>query len=155
MNIIIFSKFMKKKLVNKKYAKSKEYWNVINSIERTGKCPFCPDNFKYHKEPVIKKEGNWLLTKNSWPYKNTKYHFVIIGEKHMEDFKELSDVDFKSVKNLTNWAIKKYKIKGGALTIRFGDTDHTGATVCHLHFHLISPKLGKNKIAKTVYFPIG
>ncbi|MFA6300867.1 MAG: HIT domain-containing protein [Candidatus Paceibacterota bacterium] len=145
-----------KKVVNKTFAKGKgEYEKVISTIEKRGKCPFCPDNFKYHKEPILKKENGWLLTKNSWPYKNTKYHFVIIGEKHKENFNELTNGDFKSVKILVNWALKKFNVKGGALSVRFGDTDHTGATVCHLHFHLISPKLNKQKKAQTVYFPIG
>ncbi len=144
------------KVVNKTFATGKgEYEKVITSIEEAGKCPFCPDNFKYHKKPILKIEKGWMLTENSWPYKNTKYHFVIIGKKHKENFNEISNNDFLSVKKLTSWALKKFKIKGGALTIRFGDTDHTGATVCHLHFHLISPKLNKNKKAKTVYFPIG
>jgi len=145
-----------KKVVNKTYAKGKgEYEKVISSIEEKGKCPFCPKNFKYHKEPILKKENNWILTKNSWPYENAEHHFIIIGEKHKEDFSELTEIDLNSVKKLANWAIKKFKIKGGALTIRFGDTDHTGATVCHLHFHLISPKINKNGKAQTVYFPIG
>jgi len=145
-----------KKVVNKTFAMGKgEYEEVISSIEKKGKCPFCPDNFKYHKEPILKTEKDWFITKNSWPYKNAEYHFIIIGKKHKENFSQLNETDFGSVKKLTNWAIKKYKIKGGALTIRFGDTDHTGATVCHLHFHLISPELDKKHQGKTVFFPIG
>ena len=145
-----------KKVVNKTFAKrNTEYAQVISSIEKKGKCPFCPDNFKYHKEPVLKDGGDWLITKNSWPYENTKYHFIIISKKHKENFNNLKNSDFESVKKLVNWAIKKFKIKGGGLVIRFGDTDHTGATVCHLHFHLISPELSKDKKAKTVWFPIG
>lgn len=144
-----------KKVVNPRFSKGKkEYAKVISSIEKKGQCPFCPNNFKYHKEPILKRETNWFITPNSWPYKNAKHHFIIICQKHKEDFRELRDGDFKSVKKLVSWAIKKFKIKGGALIIRFGDTDHTGATVCHLHFHLISPKLVKGK-SKTVYFPIG
>ena len=46
--------------------------------------------------------------------------------------------------------LKKYNIKGGVLALRFGDTAYTGATVCHLHFHLIVPKK-----SQTVNFPIG
>ena len=80
---------------------------------------------------------------------------MIIGEKHKENFNELTESDFRSVKTLANWAIKKYKIKGGGLVIRFGNTDYTGATVCHLHFHLIYPKSTKDNMAKTVFFPIG
>ena len=110
----------------------------INTIEQDGRCPFCQENFKYHKEPILQEEKNWFVTKNSWPYENTKYHFIIIGKTHKENFQELTAEDFKEVLTLVNWIIAEYKIKGGAITLRFGDTDHTGATVCHLHFHLIS-----------------
>ena len=64
---------------------------------------------------------------------------------------EKMELDF-----LANFAIKKYKIKGGALAMRFGDTNYTGASVAHLHFHIISPKINKKTgRAKTVNFPIG
>ena len=64
--------------------------------------------------------------------------------------------DFKTVSKLINWAIKKYKIEGGGLTVRFGNSDYTGATVHHLHFHLIVPKFNKKKKeVDPVYFPIG
>lgn len=145
-----------KKVVNKRFAKGKgEYENVISSIEEKGHCPFCPENFKYHKEPILKEEGEWLITKNSWPYKNAAYHFVIIGKKHKENFLELDIEDFNAVKKLVNWATNEFSIKGGALALRFGDTDHTGATVCHLHFHLISPELNTSGKSQAVLFPIG
>lgn len=144
------------KIVNKKFAKKKGgYLSVIKSIEIEGRCPFCPNNFKYHKKEILKKYGDWFITENSWPYKNTKYHFLIIGVKHKEKLNELTKKDFNSVKFLTNWVVNKFKIKGGALTIRFGNTDFTGSTVCHIHFHLISPEIRKNGLAKTVNFPIG
>jgi len=144
-----------KKVVDKRYAKSKEYKNTLEAIENTAKCPFCKDNFKYHKKKILRKEKNWFITESSWPYKNSKFHFLVISEKHKENFEDLKASDFKIVSDLTNWAIKKYKIKGGALSLRFGDTNCTGASVCHLHFHLIVPKLDKSKKAKTVNFPIG
>ena len=145
-----------KRVVNLKFAKSRDYRNVLKIIEKTAKCPFCKENFKYHKKPIEKKEKGWFITKNSWPYKNTEHHFLIISEKHKENFEDLSSVDFKSISRLVNWAIKKYKIKGGGLTLRFGQTAFTGSTVPHLHFHLISPKINKKtQGTKTVYFPIG
>jgi len=144
-----------KKVVDKRYAKSEEYKNTLEAIENTAKCPFCKDNFKYHKKKILRKEKNWFITESSWPYKNSKFHFLVISEKHKENFKDLKAADLKIVSDLTNWAIKKYKIKGGALSLRFGDTNYTGASVCHLHFHFIVPKLDKSKKAKTVNFPIG
>lgn len=144
-----------KKVVDKRYAKSEEYKNALEAIEKAAKCPFCKDNFRYHKKKILKKEKTWFITESSWPYENSKFHFLVISEKHKENFRDLEVSDFKIVANLTNWAIKKYKIKGGALSLRFGDTNYTGASVYHLHFHFIVPKLDKNKKAKTVNFPIG
>ncbi len=144
---------MKKIFVNIKNARKGEYKRVIEEIAKTGKCPFCKENFKYHKKPVLKQKGDWILTSVSWPYKNARCHFMILGGKHRENFSELARKDFDDVSYLTKWTIKKYKIKGGALAIRFGDTDFTGASVAHLHFHLISPK--RDKKTKTVEFPIG
>ena len=147
---------MKTKFVNTTYAKSAEYKKVIEEIATTGKCPFCKENFKYHKKPIYKTNGAWFLTNNSWPYKNTKHHLIIIGKEHKENFTELTDKDFASIRYLVNWAVKNWKIKGGALTMRFGDTNYTGATVSHIHFHIISPKMDKKtKRAKVVNFPIG
>lgn len=144
-----------KKVVDKTYAKSEEYRKTLEVIEKTAKCPFCKDNFKYHKNDILKKQKNWFITKCSWPYKNSKFHFLIISEKHKENFIDLKQTDFSTVSGLMNWTIKKYRIKGGALSLRFGNTKYTGASVCHLHFHFIVPELDKNKRAKTVNFPIG
>jgi len=147
---------MTKKVVNLKYAKTSDYGNVLKIIDGINKCPFCKENFKYHKKPIIRREKNWFITENTWAYKNSQYHFIIIAEKHKEEFNELTQSDFETVYKLANWAVKKYKIKGGGLTMRFGDSDYTGATVNHLHFHLIVPKFNnKKKKVDPVYFPIG
>jgi len=147
---------MKKRFVNLNNARKGEYRKVIKEIALTGKCPFCKENFRYHKKPILKEKGDWFLTDVSWPYKNARCHLIILGNKHRENFPELERKDFEDVFHLAKWAIKEYKIKGGALAIRFGDTDFTGASVAHLHFHLISPKKDpKTKRTKTVNFPIG
>ena len=147
---------MKKKFVNTKNARKGEYKKVIEKIAKTNKCPFCKENFKYHKKPIFKRKNGWFLTNNSWPYKNTDCHLIIIGEKHKENFRELTKKDLESVAYLTRWAIKKWKIKGGGVAMRFGAPNYTGASVSHIHFHIISPKIGKKtKRSKTVNFPIG
>lgn len=147
---------MIRQFVNIVNARKGEYKRVIETIAKTGQCPFCPKNFKYHKKPIYKTKGNWFLTNNSWPYKNTSQHLVIIDKKHKEKFSELKNKDLAEVGYLVNFAIKKWRIKGGALCMRFGDTKFTGASVAHLHFHIISPELNKKtQRAKVVKFPIG
>jgi len=145
-----------KKFVHIKNARQGEYKNVIEKIAITGKCPFCKENFKYHKKPIYKKKNGWFITNNSWPYKNTKHHLMILGYKHKENFSELTKKDLEAVAFLSNWAIKKWKIKGGGLAMRFGNPEYTGASVTHIHFHIISPNIDKKtKRAKKVNFPIG
>ncbi len=148
---------MKKRFVDPRFAKGKgEYKGVIRKIAGEGHCPFCPENFKYHKHPILRRAGGWFITHSSWPYKNTRFHFLIWGTAHKEKFSELSLGDWRNITALTAWAIKKFKIRGGGLALRFGETAYTGATVCHLHAHLIVPKINaKTKKAKTVVFPIG
>lgn len=145
----------KTRVVNPRFAKGKEYRQVIGAIDKIGHCPFCPENFKYHKKPILKKMSGWALTENSWPYKNTEKHFIIISSKHKEALEELTARDFDAILKLSRWAVRTYKIQGGALALRFGKTDFTGATVSHLHAHLISPSLRKDGRANTVSFPIG
>lgn len=147
---------MKRAFVNIKNARKGEYKAVIEAIASTGKCPFCKENFKYHKKPIYKKKNGWFLTNNSWPYENAGHHLVIIGDKHKENFSELTAQDFEAVSFLTRWAIKEWGIKGGGFALRFGDTNFTGATVAHAHFHIISPEIDKRtRRAKVVNFPIG
>lgn len=146
----------KTKVVDPTYAKSTEYQKVISEIANAEHCPFCPEHFLYHKKPILNESGNWLITESSWPYTNAASHFLIIGKTHKEHFSELSLEDFAAVKELATWAIDTYHILGGGLTLRFGATEFTGATVCHLHFHLLSPELDpQTNRGKTITFPIG
>lgn len=143
------------KIVDPHHAKSDGYRRVLKQIVEEGKCPFCPDNFRYHLNPILKKIGSWFVTENSWPYQNTKHHLLLIGEQHKEKFEQLQARDWTDITKLVGWSVKKYKIKGAGVALRFGATEYTGATVCHLHFHLIVPKDPETGRVMTVNFPIG
>lgn len=147
---------MKKRVVDRHYAKSTTYGRVLETIEEEGLCPFCPANFRHHKNPILRRSGKWFITKNSWPYKKTRHHLLIISSEHKEQLGDITEKDMLDIFKLLRWAEHKFKIPGGALAMRFGKTSHTGATVNHLHCHLIVPELNrKTKRAKTVTFPIG
>jgi ATP adenylyltransferase len=141
-------------VVDLRFAKTVEYRNVLETIRKDGRCPFCPQNFKYHKNPILKRSGGWLITKNSWPYQNTKHHFILLGIKHKETLDQLSLHDLKAIFALLRWAVKRFAIKGGGFAMRFGETRFTGSTVVHLHAHLIVPKLKRGQ-STTVLFPFG
>jgi diadenosine tetraphosphate (Ap4A) HIT family hydrolase len=116
------------------------YKKVIEQIQSDKVCPFCPDQLsKYHKNPIIKVSALWTLTTNMYPYKNAKYHFLLILRNHKNDTKELSPEEWSELHEHTNWLVTEYKLPGGTLMMRCGDTTHTGASVTHLHAHFVSP----------------
>jgi len=142
--------------VDKRNAHSKDYHKTIEAISLTNKCPFCRENFIYHKHPILKQTNGWFITKNSWPYKNTRFHFLILNYLHRTALSELNADDYLAISQLASWAIKEYKIKGGAVAFRFGDTKVTGSTVGHIHAHFIVPKINpKTRRAFVVNFPVG
>ncbi len=143
-----------KKFVDPRFAKGERYKNVMQDIVRAAVCPLCPKTMRWHTKPILRRYGGWLITENFNPYKNTEHHLILVREKHAEQFQQLTAHDWTAVSTLVRWALRRFKIKGGGLTLRFGDTAYTGATVAHLHFHLIVPKLKKRK-AIPVHFPIG
>lgn len=142
-------------LVDPRNARTKEYKRVMSEIVAKGVCPFCPKTFKWHTKPILKRDRQWFITENFTPYPNAQYHFIVISKQHKENLSELSVEDLCSILNLMNWTTKKFKIKGGGITMRFGDTLYTGATVKHLHAHLIVPIVKAGKPPLPVYFPIG
>lgn len=144
----------KEKFVRVQRKSNEDYKKTLNKIIKTKKCPFCPENFLYHKKPILKKYRKWIATENSWPYENAQHHFLLIPIAHKVDFSQLTSEDFSAIRYLVSFLKKDFSIEGGGITVRFGDPVKTGSTVSHIHFHFIVPKTTKSK-EKPVYFPIG
>lgn len=143
-----------KRFVDPRFAKGNMYARVMRSIVRAAVCPLCQKTMQWHTKPILKRTGGWLITENFNPYKNTEYHFIIVCNRHITRFEQIATRDWAAIASLMRWALKHFKIRGGGMTLRFGDPTWTGATIVHLHAHLIVPKLKRGK-AIPVYFPIG
>lgn len=143
--------------VDPHYARgNEEYAADLAQIEEAGVCPFCPGQLRWHPNPVLARDGEWFLTRIRENYKNARDHFLIIGDKHKINLAQLLPDDLESVWTLAGIAQRQAGADGGALCLRFGDTKWTGATVQHLHFHVIFPDIDDDAgRAKTVHFPIG
>lgn len=142
-------------VVDPYYARTAEYAAILQQIIADGKCPFCPEHFKYHEGEVIKENVHWYVINNMRPYENTDKHILVICKRHCVHFNELKDAEILTWRLLINELIHEFNILGGGMALRFGETRYTGATVCHLHFHLIVPKLGEDGRAIPVFFPVG
>lgn len=130
---------MKKRTVNLAHARTKFQRDVMKRIQQDKVCPFCMEHFlKYHTKPIIAEGKHWVLTTNFQPYKGTKIHLLAVSKKHVQHFEDLSPAAQAELFSLFSKELKKRNIKGGAMFMRFGDTDYTGGTVEHLHAQLVS-----------------
>ncbi|MBX4210785.1 HIT domain-containing protein [Candidatus Parcubacteria bacterium] len=115
------------------------YKNVINDIQKDSVCPFCPDQLaKYHKNPVLLETNAWLATENMYPYNGAKHHILFIHKKHISNLDEIQKKTWTEFHELLQKIIKSRSIPGGTFFIRFGETRYNGASVTHLHAHLVS-----------------
>jgi ATP adenylyltransferase len=129
----------KTKHINIAHGRKGAYTELLKKIEEDGVCPFCvPYLKKYHTEPILKTTKYWTLTYNQNPYDGSKIHLLLIAKRHIIKLSDINKDESIDLINLIKWSEKKYKIPGGTFLMRFGDTDYTGSSVCHLHAHIIS-----------------
>jgi len=112
---------------------------VFEEIIKDGVCPFCRNHLsKYHK-PQIHERVYWLVTENQWPYKGAKKHTLIILRRHEEDISSLKYNEWLELLSILKEVSKEEGVSGGAIGMRFGDTLSSGATVNHIHAHIVVP----------------
>lgn len=130
---------MTNNFVNQQNARPGEhYQKVIEEIAEHKVCPFCSQHLKnYHKNPILIEGKYWLATNNMYPYKNTLHHVIFINKEHIEHIESISMESWNELHSQVKQVADERKIKGGTFLLRFGDTNYTGASVSHLHAHLI------------------
>lgn len=115
---------------------------VMREIIASDHCPFCKENLeKYHTPAIIKETEHWILTTNKWPYKNTRVHLLAILKTHVEHLYDIPPTAGAELIEIMGWAEQEYKALGGALAMRFGDTDYSAGTISHLHAQFIVPDI--------------
>ncbi len=114
------------------------YEGVIDQIRRDGVCPFCADSLrKYHQKPILKETPHWLVTDNMYPYTCARHHVLFIHRAHISHLSELSGEAWAELQGLLKEVCVERDIEGGTILFRFGNTKYTGASVTHLHAHLV------------------
>lgn len=122
------------------HARSDDQKKVLEDIEKSGECPFCIGNLaKRHKLPITLKTAHWIVTENQWPYKNAGIQILIIAVRHVESMLELNTEEWADWATVVVQASNLYDIDAGAVCMRFGDPEVSGASVKHLHSQLIVP----------------
>lgn len=123
--------------VNLDHARTNDQKAVMRQIVQDGVCPFCQEHLlKYHSRPVLKKGGHWLVTENAFPYDGARVHLLFVYLEHIT-LPPTESNQLAELFEMVAWARKEYSILGGSLLLRFGETKYNGASVDHLHAHLV------------------
>ncbi|MBU6321051.1 MAG: HIT domain-containing protein [Patescibacteria group bacterium] len=132
-----------------------DYKETLTKIAQAGLCPFCEQNLaKHHPKPIVAKNASWLATPSNWPYRGAKRHFLLIARPHLERADKLTREQWIDLHKLLIKLVRSYKLRGTSLVMRSGDTAYTGASVSHLHAHLITGRRRRNPKDEIVA-PIG
>ena len=121
-------------------ARNSNQQETMRRINEGGYCPFCGDNLqKNHSKPILFKGAHWLLTENQWPYPAAKRHLLAISIVHAEKLADLPVEAGAELMEIAHYIEKELGINCGAICMRFGNPSGNGASVNHLHFHILEP----------------
>nr|AIA17766.1 Scavenger mRNA decapping enzyme C-term binding [uncultured bacterium] len=111
---------------------------MMRQIQEEGVCPFCPEELALRDPtPLIWQGEHWVIKPNRWKYEHTKLHLLVIAKTHVEKLREVTPEMWEELGRALIWIEVEHEIRSGALAMRFGEIDYNGATVAHLHAHVI------------------
>lgn len=124
--------------LNLAHSRGREQEELMRRIISDGVCPFCREHLeKYHPKPILKETRSWVVTENMLPYDGARLHLLFIYKEHKVNLGELPIDAADELLGLLRWAGSHFGLQGAALIFRYGETNFTGASVTHLHGHLV------------------
>jgi len=120
-------------------ARSKEYQELLETIEDSGECPFCVFP-KYHKGEVLPELSGkfWTTGSNHPSYPGSQAHILLLTKRHVVKIEELTNDEWAELKKLFGVITSHYLLEGATLVFRSGHQKHTGGTIGHLHCQVVS-----------------
>lgn len=125
-------------LVNVDGSRNAEQRALMEKMEREGICPFCPGNFP---NDILYENEWWMLSHNLWPRENARLQLLAVCKLHLVSLDELAATPAISAQLMDcfAWASSTFAVEGGILLLRFGDFASSGASIAHMHAHMIVP----------------
>lgn len=141
--------------VEKYYKDNSELIKKIKRIMENGICPFCWENSRNQGYNFVAETGRWYIVENPYPYNDSALHLLILPKRHVIFLKALCREEWIQMAEILSIISKKYPFltKGYGLAVREGRVG--GATLFHLHWHLIVPKVESKTGRIVVNFGIG
>jgi ATP adenylyltransferase len=124
-------------LYNFAAARSDEQLKDMQNLDSRGVCIFCPEHIGEDKQELLIDTDSWMVKENSYPYKDTKLHLLLVPKEHVSTISKLSLAAQKEFLPLVSKCERKFKLTSYALAIRSGDMRRNGGSIEHLHVHIV------------------
>lgn len=119
-------------------ARHEEQRKRMAELKEQGKCFFCDQNYlKIGAAEAILGMNYWYVRNNDYPYSGTTHHCIIAPYRHVKRVTELSTEEWQELLLAFKLVEDSLNVPGESIFARSGDMAYTGATLDHLHFHLL------------------
>lgn len=102
------------------------------ALEAAGRCVFCDLD-----QEILYESEHWTVTPNEFPYPGTRLHLLLVPHEHVTDLLDLSPPAQQDFWPTLAWVRTHYTLTFYGLGVRCGDCARTGATITHVHAHVI------------------
>jgi ATP adenylyltransferase len=107
-------------------------------LEAAGICLFCPDTLREHgRQRVLFETAHWAVTPNEFPYAGTRLHLLVVPHQHVGDLTDLGDAALADFWTALRAIRERFGLDHYGLGVRNGDCRFTGATIAHVHAHVL------------------
>jgi len=107
-------------------------------LDALGICLFCPEHLASHpRQRILMSTEHWSVTPNEYPYAGTSLHLLLVPHQHAGDLLELSDEVRSDFWVALAATAKAHGVRHYGLGVRNGACQFTGATITHVHAHVL------------------
>jgi diadenosine tetraphosphate (Ap4A) HIT family hydrolase len=110
----------------------------MRRLDAAGICLFCPEHLASHsRQQVLASTRHWTVTANEFPYPGTSLHLLLVPHQHAGSLLELTADARADFWEALSTVAQKYQLTHYGLGVRNGDCRYTGATIAHVHVHVL------------------
>jgi ATP adenylyltransferase len=110
----------------------------MRRLEADGICIFCPEHLaRDANQRVLHRTSLWTVTPNEFPYARTRLHLLLVPDEHVTDLVDLSSEAQADFWVALKWVRDHHGLTYHSMVARNGECEFTGATVRHVHVHLL------------------
>lgn len=119
-------------------SRSEQQLTDMLRLEAAGVCVFCPDGLdRDPDQQILHRTAHWTVTPNEFPYAGTRLHLLLVPHAHVGDLLDLPAAAQAEFWPVLGWVRDRYGLTHYGLGSRNGEPGRTGATIEHLHVHVL------------------